>query len=322
MKYFTNCATLDELKKEFRRLCMLHHPDRGGDTATMAAINAEYEARFPALKIAYNRTAETPTTETAESTRSEFYTQNGWKGSNYESGRPLRDIAPLIRKFIKEHFPTYKFSVRTHYASMCAELIVEMKEAPCKIYKDFEELTEDDKNDLLRRMRYNHVFSLNSWFDHELKAEFERIWSRPDGNWYRCVSDQLKSTEEAVDGYVNSFRYSDCDGMIDYFNVNFYYFGCLSDNANRVAYVPKTARIQNTEAPKEEPKPTTGFIRVEINPEFDGVEVYFPGKPSEETRTALKAAGYRWHGKKKCWYAKNTEKNLLALRAIETGLTA
>lgn len=46
MKYFANCDTLDALKKEFRRLCMIHHPDRGGDTATMAAINAEYEALF------------------------------------------------------------------------------------------------------------------------------------------------------------------------------------------------------------------------------------------------------------------------------------
>lgn len=27
MKYFTTCTTLDELKKEFRRLAMLHHPD-------------------------------------------------------------------------------------------------------------------------------------------------------------------------------------------------------------------------------------------------------------------------------------------------------
>lgn len=323
MKYFTKCRTLDELKKEFRRLCMIHHPDHGGDTAAMAAINAEYEARFPDLKLAYNRTAETPTTETAESYRSEFYTQNGWKGSNYESGRSLREIAPLIRKFIKEHFPTYKFSVRTHYASMCAELLVEMKEAPCKIYKDFGELTGEDKRDLLRRMRYNNVFTLDSWSDQDLKAEFERIWSGPGGNWYRCVSDQLKATAEAVDGYVNSFRFSDCDGMIDYFHVNFYYFGCLSDNANRVAYVPRTARVTAGEAPNAKPEPgTAGFLRVEINPEFDGVEVYFPNKPTEEVRTALKSAGYRWHSKKKCWYAKNTEKNLQALRAIETGLTA
>ena len=37
MKYFTNVKTLDELKKEYRRLLMLHHPDRGGDTGTKKA---------------------------------------------------------------------------------------------------------------------------------------------------------------------------------------------------------------------------------------------------------------------------------------------
>lgn len=36
--YFNNCRTLDELKKEYRRLTMLHHPDRGGDTATMQPV--------------------------------------------------------------------------------------------------------------------------------------------------------------------------------------------------------------------------------------------------------------------------------------------
>lgn len=46
MKYFINCHTLEELKKEYRRLCMLHHPDRGGDAATMAAINNEYDDTF------------------------------------------------------------------------------------------------------------------------------------------------------------------------------------------------------------------------------------------------------------------------------------
>ena len=52
--YFTNCKTLDELKAEYRRLAMKHHPDRGGDTATMQRINAEYETRFEELKHEYN----------------------------------------------------------------------------------------------------------------------------------------------------------------------------------------------------------------------------------------------------------------------------
>lgn len=317
MKYFTSCTTLDELKKEYRRLAMANHPDRGGDEATMKAINAEYDAVFPAFKLAYNRTAQAPTTETAQSTRSEFYTANGWKGSNYESGRSLKEIAQLVRQFIKEQFPTYKFSVRTSYASMCQELHVDMKEAPCKIYKDFEELTEEDKNDLIRRMTYNSVFTLASWTDAELKAEFERLWETK-GSFYRVLSEQVQAAVEAVDGYVSSYRWSDCDGMQDYFNVNFWYMGC---NTDHVQFVPKTARIAKPAEPKPEEKKADS-LRVVFAPEFDGVEVYFPGKPSDETRSALKAAGYRWHSKKKCWYARNTEQHLQALRAIEAALTA
>ncbi len=40
--YFARCATVAEVKSEYRRLAMLHHPDRGGDTATMQAVNAAY----------------------------------------------------------------------------------------------------------------------------------------------------------------------------------------------------------------------------------------------------------------------------------------
>ena len=66
MKYFQNCKTLDELKAEYRRLIKIHHPDRGGDTATMQAINNEYAARFEVLKKQHNDThdAEHQTTET------------------------------------------------------------------------------------------------------------------------------------------------------------------------------------------------------------------------------------------------------------------
>ena len=42
MKYFTNINSLDELKKEYRRLVLKHHPDCGGDTETMKQINIEY----------------------------------------------------------------------------------------------------------------------------------------------------------------------------------------------------------------------------------------------------------------------------------------
>jgi len=177
MKYFTDCKTLDKLKKEYRRLAMLHHPDVGGDTATMQAINAEFDSLFPLLRMAYNRTAEHPSTETAASCRSEFYTANGWKGSNYTAGLSLKEIAQRVRAFVKEQFPTFKFSVRCSYASMCQELHVDMKEAPCKVYKDLDELTEQDVDDVITRANRSNVWRLTFWSDEEARAEIVRIWA-------------------------------------------------------------------------------------------------------------------------------------------------
>lgn len=67
MKYFAACTTLEELKKEYRRLAMIHHPDHGGDTATMQAINGEYSEAFARLKDQHNAADEAhQTTETPE----------------------------------------------------------------------------------------------------------------------------------------------------------------------------------------------------------------------------------------------------------------
>lgn len=71
MKFFENCRTLDELKAEYRRLAMKHHPDRGGDLETMKQINAEHDRVFEILKRQHNETHDEQhqTTETAEEFR-------------------------------------------------------------------------------------------------------------------------------------------------------------------------------------------------------------------------------------------------------------
>ena len=70
-QFFTNVKTLEELKKQYRRLAMKYHPDCGGDTATMQAINAEHDALFEMLKKQHNASADQyhQTTETAEAVR-------------------------------------------------------------------------------------------------------------------------------------------------------------------------------------------------------------------------------------------------------------
>lgn len=72
MKFFTNCANLDELKRAYKAAARLNHPDVGGDTATMQKINAEYADRFEFLKKVQNDAAQADdtgktraTTETA-----------------------------------------------------------------------------------------------------------------------------------------------------------------------------------------------------------------------------------------------------------------
>ena len=70
-KFFAQCKTLDELKKEYRRLAMKYHPDRGGDLETMKAINAEHDEAFEELKAQHNATADEyhQTTEAPEEFR-------------------------------------------------------------------------------------------------------------------------------------------------------------------------------------------------------------------------------------------------------------
>ena len=284
MKYFTECKNLDELKKEFRRLAMLHHPDRGGDAEIMKLINAEYDAVFPALKLAYNRTAAEPTHETAESTRDEFYTRNGWKGDKYQLGRSTKEIAAEIRAYVKKAYPDCKFSVSFKGYSGGSSIYVRLMSGP---YAALKTATHHDVN-------YYYI---------------ERDTELTD--WARAVMID-------VNDCICSYRFSDCDSMTDYFDVNFWYsigVGRWDKHYEINAKVKKLAgEVKET---KNESKPDG--VRVQINDEFNGIEVYFDGKPDAETRTALKADGWRWHSKKACWYNKNTEGHLQQLRQIIEG---
>lgn len=47
-----------------------------------------------------------------------------------------------------------------------------------------------------------------------------------------------------------------------------------------------------------------------LNPELNGIEVYFDEKPGDIIRDNLKSQGFRWSGRKKCWYAKQTDDRL------------
>lgn len=244
-KYFKNVKSFEDLKEQFKKLARENHPDVGGKVEVMQEINCEYDALFPIWKNRHHAAEpEKQDSETAESTRRQFYTENGWEGKNHDWNRSLKEVAKIVRTYVKEKYPAYRFSVKTSYASMVQELHVDLKESPVEIYKTYDELTEDNKRDLLRRMTFNSLFTLGSWDEAMQRAEFERIWSE-HGNFYKCLNEVTQAVVEDVDNFVKSYNYSDCDSMTDYFHVDFYYSGCARNNGQQIKIVPREAKMKS-----------------------------------------------------------------------------
>ena len=65
MKYFTvsDATTPDELKRQYRLLCQVHHPDRGGSHEAQAQINAEYKKALERLDETAKRTGDSESSE-------------------------------------------------------------------------------------------------------------------------------------------------------------------------------------------------------------------------------------------------------------------
>lgn len=61
---------------------------------------------------------------------------------------------------------------------------------------------------------------------------------------------------------------------------------------------------------KETKKETIEDIKIVLNEEKNGVEIYFNEKPGEDVRNNLKSHGFRWSKFNRCWYAKQNEDTL------------
>jgi hypothetical protein len=62
--------------------------------------------------------------------------------------------------------------------------------------------------------------------------------------------------------------------------------------------------------------PAQASAIVTYNEALNGIEIKFTRKPDSDVLQMLKGAGYRWHGMKKLWYARQNEKT----KAVVSGL--
>ncbi|MCC0665535.1 LPD29 domain-containing protein [Clostridioides sp. ZZV15-6597] len=210
MDYFKDIKSLEELKSTFKKLAKIHHPDMGGNDEVMKKINNEYECLFPTWK----KKSKIITTETANSTRCEFYTEYGWKGEHYSDYLSIKDIAKIIRQYVKEIYPIYKFSITTS-DGMCSTINVSLMEAPQNIFN------EGCEKDYLQISYYN--------IDRNEK-----------------LNEIGKSILSDVYNLLKEYNLDDSDAMIDYFDTNFYMYFNIGKWDKPFKIVKKINRIKNS----------------------------------------------------------------------------
>ena len=164
--YFDGITTLEELKKIYRELAFANHPDRGGDTVTMQAINAEFDVFHARLKD----------TMTGADYRQSFYEEMGWTGENYRHDLSMADLVKIIREYCKGHYPDCKFSVtRRHYD----QITVALMEAPFEAI-DTAKAGEWDIERFGESYGYDHSDVMHDYFDRSFYLWVEvGKWDKP-----------------------------------------------------------------------------------------------------------------------------------------------
>lgn len=123
-----------------------------------------------------------------------FYTQNGWAGSNYDSKLSTKEIAAKVRSYAKKNFPSFKFSVRSEWSMYTDSMYIELKEGTCIPFVEGSRSAERGYMDTMNTVK----------------------------GWEKELTPEMFKVLDAVTTYANSFRYDDSDGMQDYFDTNFY----------------------------------------------------------------------------------------------------
>uniref|UniRef100_A0AB33IU96 J domain-containing protein n=1 Tax=Prevotella sp. GTC17253 TaxID=3236793 RepID=A0AB33IU96_9BACT len=189
--HFTNIGSLAELKRAYRRLALQYHPDRGGDITIMQQINLEFGKLYAVWKdrrdVSEKLTGyENDYSDASAREYTEFvYNEYRWRGRNYK-GQRVPEIADLIRTWLRETYPRYRFSVtRDGYGSIRIFLMS----------ADFEPFAKDS-GIIYHDVNQYHIDSV--------------------------LTDRAREVMSNIRDFAMSYNYDNSDVMTDYFDTNFY----------------------------------------------------------------------------------------------------
>lgn len=215
--YFAHITSLADLKKQYRKLAIENHPDKGGDVATMQAINAEFGKLFDLWKDRKETDYNGYENDYMNAKTSQQYTEYvwneySWTGSRYDFNLGRNELANNFREFVKEAYPHCKFSIRSHHSSGCQSFYISLIQA------DFEAFKQE------HRERYKeYSYQINHYYlDNDDK-----------------LTDRCKEVMKNVIDFVQSFNYDNSNAMFDYFDTNFYTTFSIGSCKKFFTYMPK-----------------------------------------------------------------------------------
>ena len=220
--YFPGIYTMSELKILYRRLVLENHPDLGGDTDTMKVINLQFEKAYDTLSsgTVFGSTGYESdyAGASARQYESHVWDEYRWKGERY-NGQSNAEIIVIIRNWIKQTYPAYKFSVRREgYQSFNVTWL------------------EADFN----------PFSVPGL----VHLQFNHYWPE-DGK----LNERAVEVMRNIAAFVTSYRYDNSNSQVDYFDTNFYINMSVGDYRNpfmvtATKIAGRGKRIKKTEAEK------------------------------------------------------------------------
>lgn len=145
-----------------------------------------------------------------------FYTANGWAGSNYDSKLSTKEIAAKVRAYAKKNFPEFKFSVRSEWSMYTDSMYIELKAGTCIPFIEGS-----------RSAERGYMSTMNT-----VKG------------WEKDLTPEMFKVLDAVTTYASSFRYDDSDGMQDYYDTNFYLSIKVSDEYQVIEPKAKKSSIK------------------------------------------------------------------------------
>ena len=127
---------------------------------------------------------------------------------------------------------------------------------------------------------------------------------------------QYKLRKGRFDGMTDSYDYSKKTSEDDYLIYDGY---ILESYKYSHIYFVQSDEVRTTSAPSTATRTEAQGnenCTMKLNDDKGGVELYFSGKPSEETREKMKSFGFRWSKFQSMWYAKQNPRTLALAKEL------